>query len=231
MIDPEKYTILLVDDEKDILEFVSYNLENEGYVVYTADNGKDALKLAQEIVPDLIVLDIMMPNQDGIETCEKIREIDGLEQSLIMFLSARGEDYSQIAGFDAGGDDFVTKPIKPKLLQKRIKALLKRVKKENKQISKQGILEFGEFIIDSEKHMVMNNGEEIILPRKEFKLLFLLASKPSKVFTREDIYIKVWGTDVIVGDRTIDVHIRKLREKIGTDYIKTVKGVGYKFDI
>ena len=231
MFEAEKYTILLVDDEKDILEFLSYNLENEGYKVYTADNGKDAVSVAKEVIPDLIVLDIMMPGMDGIETCEKIREIEGLQHSLIMFLTARGEDYSQLAGFDAGGDDYVTKPIKPKIINKRIKALLKRVNKEKKQLSKQGILKLENFVIDSEKFLVTKDGQDIILPRKEFKLLYLLASKPSKVFNREDIYSKVWGSEVIVGDRTIDVHIRKLREKIGVEYIKTVKGVGYKFEI
>ncbi|MFP4663815.1 MAG: response regulator transcription factor [Bacteroidales bacterium] len=230
MFEPENYTILIVDDEQDILEFLSYNLQNVGYKVYTTDNGPDALKLAREIIPDLIVLDIMMPGLDGIETCERIRNTAGLEHTLIMFLTARAEDYSQIAGFDAGGDDYVTKPIKPKIIQKRIRALLKRLRKEEKYQQKQGVLEFKDFSIDSERYLVIKNGEKIVLPRKEFKMLYLMASRPSRVFKREEIYDQVWGSDVIVGDRTIDVHIRKLREKIGPEKISTVKGVGYKFE-
>jgi two-component system alkaline phosphatase synthesis response regulator PhoP len=230
MFEPEKYSILIVDDEHDILEFLSYNLENTGYKVYTADNGAKALEIAKEVIPDLIVLDIMMPEMDGIETCERIRNMEQLQHSLIMFLTARAEDYSQIAGFDAGGDDYVTKPIKPKIIQKRIKALLKRVKKEHNHLKNSGLLSFGDFVIDSEKYYVVNKGETIVLPRKEFKLLYLMASRPSKVFNREEIYDQVWGSEVIVGDRTIDVHIRKLREKIGSEMIKTIKGVGYKFE-
>ncbi|MFO7880322.1 MAG: response regulator transcription factor [Bacteroidales bacterium] len=230
MFEPENHTILIVDDEQDILEFLSYNLQNVGYKVHTTDNGLDALKLAREIIPDLIVLDIMMPGLDGIETCERIRNTAGLEHTLIMFLTARAEDYSQIAGFDAGGDDYVTKPIKPKIIQKRIRALLKRLRKEEKNLQKQGVLEFKDFSIDSERYLVIKNGEKIVLPRKEFKMLYLMASRPSRVFKREEIYDQVWGSDVIVGDRTIDVHIRKLREKIGPEKITTVKGVGYKFE-
>lgn len=230
MFKPEDYTILLVDDEPDILEFLSYNLLIEGYKIHTCDNGLDVVKKAMEVKPDLILLDIMMPGQDGIETCQHIRNTSGFENVLVMFLTARSEDYSQIAGFDAGGDDYVSKPIKPKVLMKRIRALLKRSGKE-KISGNNGILEFEDILIDSERHLVIFNGNKINLPRKEFKLLFLLASKPSKVYTREDIYNHVWGSDVVVGDRTIDVHIRKLREKIGDDFIKTIKGVGYKFEI
>ncbi|MDA3819152.1 MAG: response regulator transcription factor [Candidatus Delongbacteria bacterium] len=230
MFEPEKYTILLVDDEPDILEFLSYNLKSEGYRVITSDNGLDAIQQAQIKIPDLIILDIMMPEMDGIETCEKLRNIAGLEHVLIMFLTARGEDYSQVAGFDAGGDDYVNKPIKPKIIKKRIKAILKRVKKEVKSLKEHGILEFDNLIIDPKRFLVIRNTKEIMLPRKEFKLLHLLASKPSRVFTREEIYNHIWGDDIIVGDRTIDVHIRRLREKIGNNLIKTTKGVGYKFE-
>ena len=228
MFNAVDYTLLLVDDEPDILEFLSYNLSKEGYTIHTCDNGADLVKKAKEVKPDLVLLDIMMPGKDGIEACQELRETKGFENVLVMFLTARGEDYSQIAGFDAGGDDYVAKPIKPKVLQKRIKALLKRVKK-----GEQGndIIEFEDFIIDSDRHLVIINQEEINLPRKEFRLLKLLASKPSKVFSRDEIYMHVWGDDVIVGDRTIDVHIRKLREKIGDHYIKTVKGVGYRLQI
>jgi two-component system, OmpR family, alkaline phosphatase synthesis response regulator PhoP len=228
MFNPDEYTILLVDDEPDILEFMSYNLENEGYKIHTCDNSNEVIKNIKKYNPHLVLLDVMMPNKDGIELCQEIRNTKGMENLLIMFLTARGEDYSQIAGFDAGGDDYVSKPIKPKILQKRIKALLKRLKKEDTQSQ---IIQYGNFVIDSDRYLVIIDGREISLPRKEFKLLTLLASKPSKVFTRDDIYNFVWGTEVIVGDRTIDVHIRKLREKIGDDYIKTVKGVGYRFEI
>jgi two-component system alkaline phosphatase synthesis response regulator PhoP len=228
MFNAEDYTILLVDDENDILEFLSYNLEKEGYKTFSCSNGEEAVKKAKKVKPDLILLDIMMPMKDGIETCQELREVKGLENILIMFLTARAEDYSQIAGFDAGADDYVSKPIKPKVLQKRIKALLKRTRpttQENDQIK------YGNFTLDQDKHLVIIDGMEINLPRKEFKLLSLLASKPSKVFSREEIYNHVWGDDVVVGDRTIDVHIRKLREKIGNNYITTLKGVGYRLNI
>jgi len=228
MLNTEDYTILLVDDEPDILEFLSYNLKKEGYKTHACNNGEIAVKMAKKIKPDLILLDIMMPMKDGIETCQEIREVKGLENVLIMFLTARAEDYSQIAGFDAGADDYVSKPIKPKVLQKRIKALLKRAKKA--QIESEQ-MQFGNFIIDNDKHLVLIDEKEINLPRKEFKLLGLLASKPAKVFSREEIYNHVWGEDIIVGDRTIDVHIRKLREKIGDNYIITLKGVGYRLNI
>ncbi|MFO7790798.1 MAG: response regulator transcription factor [Bacteroidales bacterium] len=230
MAEPEKYNILLVDDEPDILEFLSYNLKSEGYNVYTSDNGKDAIQKARDLSPDLIILDIMMPEMDGIETCERLRNIKGLEHVLIMFLTARGEDYSQVAGFDAGGDDYVTKPIKPKIIKKRIKAILKRVKKEEKSLQKHGSLVFDDLIIDSERYIVQQGNKEIVLPRKEFKLLYLLASNPSRVYKRNEIYTHLWGDDIIVSDRTIDVHIRRLREKIGDNLIKTIKGVGYKFE-
>lgn len=224
----KNYRILLVDDEPDILEFVSYNLRKEDFQVFTASNGRDAIKMAEELHPHLILLDVMMPAMDGVETCEEIRRHSTLKDTLVAFLTARGEDYSQIAGFDAGGDDYITKPIKPKVLVSRVKALLKRVDLkivEDVAVdpSEKGIL------IDRERYVVMKEGVEISLPKKEFELLALLYSRPQKVFTRDEIFSSVWGDNIIVGDRTIDVHIRKLREKIGDDFIRTVKGVGYKF--
>jgi two-component system alkaline phosphatase synthesis response regulator PhoP len=225
--------ILLVDDEVDILEFISYNLEKEGYKVYTAQNGAEAIKVAEKVLPDLIILDVMMPEMDGIAACEEIRRIPMLQQTIIAFLTARGEDYSQIAGFEAGADDYITKPIRPKVLVSRVKALLKRTSAPG--IPAATILEnphtvtVGSLIIDKERYLIVQDGNEMILPRKEFELLSLLVSKPGKVFTREEIYYSVWGDNVVVGDRTIDVHIRKLREKIGNDHIKTLKGIGYKF--
>lgn len=218
--------IMLVDDEPDILEIVGYNLSAEGYQVLTADNGADAVKLAKKKKPQLIILDVMMPGMDGIEACEQIRKVPGLEETMITFLTARGEDYSQMAGFDAGADDYITKPIKPKVLVSKVKALLRRFKEDG---SSSNVVKIRDLIINREEYKVIKEGEELILPRKEFELLSLLASKPGKVFKREDILDKVWGAEVIVGGRTIDVHIRKLREKIGDDYFKTVKGVGYKF--
>jgi two-component system alkaline phosphatase synthesis response regulator PhoP len=218
--------ILLVDDEPDILEFLSYNLEQAGYKVFTAENGKNGIDIARKESPDLIVIDVMMPGMDGIETCTEIRKIPGLKNILITFLTARSEEYTQIAGFDAGADDYITKPVKPKVFVSRVKALLRRA--GEKSVS--NILEVGALQIDREKYMVKKDEEQVVFPRKEFELLALLASKPGKVFTREEILIKVWGGDVVVGDRTIDVHIRKLREKLGDEYIKTVKGVGYKFE-
>lgn len=217
---------MLVDDEPDILEIVGYNLSAEGYQVLTADNGADAVKLAKKKKPQLIILDVMMPGMDGIEACEQIRKVPGLEETMITFLTARGEDYSQMAGFDAGADDYITKPIKPKVLVSKVKALLRRFKEDG---SSSNVVKIRDLIINREEYKVIKEGEELILPRKEFELLSLLASKPGKVFKREDILDKVWGAEVIVGGRTIDVHIRKLREKIGDDYFKTVKGVGYKF--
>ena len=219
--------ILVVDDEEDILEFLSYNLRAEGYDVIVADNGILAIELAKQEQPSLIILDVQMPDMDGITTCEKIREIPSLKETVVTFLTARSEDYSQIAGFEAGADDYITKPIRPKVLVSRVKALLKR-----RGITKDtnAIIELGDIVIDKEKHLTTYKGQEVIFAKKEFKLLKLLISKPGKVFTREEILEKVWGTDIIVGDRTIDVHIRKLREKLADHYIKTVKGVGYKFE-
>jgi two-component system, OmpR family, alkaline phosphatase synthesis response regulator PhoP len=226
--------ILLVDDEVDILEFISYNLEKEGYKVYTAQNGAEAIKVAEKTLPDLIILDVMMPEMDGIAACEEIRRIPALQHTIIAFLTARGEDYSQIAGFEAGADDYITKPIRPKVLVSRVKALLKRTSTVGGTTSVTVIenshtVTIGNLIIDKERYLILKDGEEMILPRKEFELLSLLVSKPGKVFTREEIYYSVWGDNVVVADRTIDVHIRKLREKIGNDQIKTLKGIGYKF--
>ena len=217
----------MVDDEPDILEIVGYNLSAEGYEVFTAKNGIEGVTKAKKKKPHLIILDVMMPEMDGIEACEIIRRTEGLEDTLITFLTARGEDYSQMAGFDAGADDYITKPIKPKVLVSKVKALLRRLKNEEQEV--EDIFKVGEITINREEYKIVNQGEEIILPRKEFELLALLTSKPNKVFKREVILDKVWGNEVVVGGRTIDVHIRKLREKIGDDHFKTVKGVGYKF--
>ncbi|ALM08771.1 ArsR family transcriptional regulator [Sediminicola sp. YIK13] len=219
--------ILLVDDEPDILEIVGYNLSAEGYEVFTASNGVDAVAKAKKKKPHLIIMDVMMPEMDGIEACGIIRNTQGLENAIITFLTARGEDYSQVAGFDAGADDYITKPIKPKVLVSKVKALLRRLKDEAED--SEDITRVGSIVINREEYKIVNKGVEIILPRKEFELLALLASKPSKVFKREVILDKVWGNEVVVGGRTIDVHIRKLREKIGEEHFKTVKGVGYKF--
>jgi len=218
--------ILLVDDEPDILEIVGYNLSSEGYKVITAENGEEGVKKAKKEKPHLIILDVMMPEMDGIEACEQIRLVPELKDVIITFLTARGEDYSQVAGFDAGADDYITKPIKPKVLVSKVKALLRRYKEEENQ---ENVLKIGHLTIDRDEYKILLKGKEIILPRKEFELLSLLTSKPGKVFKREDILDKVWGNEVVVGGRTIDVHIRKLREKIGDDSFKTVKGVGYKF--
>jgi two-component system alkaline phosphatase synthesis response regulator PhoP len=219
--------ILLVDDEPDILEILSYNLSSQGYKVYTAKNGVEAIEKAKKKHPHLIILDVMMPEMDGIEACEIIRKTKGLEDTIIAFLTARNEDYSQVAGFDAGADDYITKPIKPKVLVSKVKSLLRRLKKGEDATDE--ILKVGKLVINREEYKVINDGEEMVLPRKEFELLALLASKPDKVFKREVILDKVWGQEVVVGGRTIDVHIRKLREKIGEDHFKTVKGVGYKY--
>ncbi len=224
-----KQKILLVDDDTDILEFLSYNLKKAGYKIYTEKNGKKGLETAIRKKPHLIILDVMMPESDGIETCEEIRRNPDLEGTLVTFLTARGEDYSQIAGFEAGADDYITKPIKPKVFVSRVKALLKRHSSSTKEATKNKILSCGDITIDSNKHIVTYKSAPIYLPKKEFKLLRLLISEPDKVFTREEIFKKVWGDDIIVGDRTIDVHIRKLREKISQKNILTVKGIGYKF--
>ena len=220
-------TILIVDDELDILEFVGYNLRKDGYTVLTANNGLTAIEIAQEKTPDLVILDVMMPDMDGIETCERMRAIPKLTNTIITFLTARSEDYSQIAGLEAGADDYITKPIRPKVLLSRVKALLRRRVVSDDFSNK---LELGDIIIDKEKHIVLYKNLKVELAKKEFKLLELLVSKPGKVFTRQEILENVWGLEVVVGDRTIDVHIRKLREKINDQYIKTVKGVGYKFE-
>ncbi|HEX8577005.1 MAG TPA: response regulator transcription factor [Flavobacterium sp.] len=220
--------ILLVDDELDILEIVGYNLSQEGYQVFTAVNGKDAIAKARKELPHLIIMDVMMPEMDGMEACEGIRKIPELSNVIITFLTARSEDYSQVAGFDAGADDYITKPIKPKLLVSKVKALLRRLKGEEQNSE---TLNVGGIEINREEYKIIKDNIEIVLPRKEFELFYLLASKPGKVFKREEILDKVWGNEVIVGGRTIDVHIRKLREKIGEDLFKTIKGVGYKFEV
>jgi two-component system alkaline phosphatase synthesis response regulator PhoP len=221
------FTVLLVDDEADILDFVGYNLRKEGFNVLTSDNGRDAIVKAKESLPHLILLDVMMPEMDGIETCREIKRIPGLENALVVFFTARSEDFTQILSLDAGGDDYITKPIKPALLVSKVKSLLRRHKSVKEQAD---IFEAGDLKINKENYMVYRQDQEIQLARKEFELLSLLASRPHKVFTREDIMSQVWDDDVIVGERTIDVHIRKIREKTGTDHIKTIKGVGYKFD-
>lgn len=216
--------ILLVDDEPDILEIVGYNLEKEGFEIITAKNGIEAVKKAEKELPHLIIMDVMMPEMDGMEACERIRKNPDLSKTVVAFLTARSEDYSQVAGFEVGADDYITKPIKPKLLVSKVKALLRRFMIEDNS----NVLKINGLIINREEYKVTHKEEEIILPRKEFELLWLLASQPNKVFKREEILDKVWGSEVIVGDRTIDVHIRKLREKISDDYFKTIKGVGYK---
>lgn len=218
--------ILVVDDEEDIVEFVSYNLKKEGFEVETATTGKEAIKKAKIQKPHLVLLDVMMPEMDGIETCNEMRQIDSLKDTFIVFLTARGEDYSQIAGFDAGADDYIVKPVKPRILVSRINAMLRRGASAG--VEDQNL--HGDLLIDRDRYIVLKKGEELNLPKKEFELLSLLLSSPGKVFNRETILSTVWGDDVVVGDRTIDVHIRKLREKIGNEYIKTIKGVGYKFE-
>ena len=227
-MEPGDYKILLVDDDRDILEFVAYNLDKEGYKVKTAQSGVEAIEKVQKDVPNLILLDVMMPEMDGIETCDRLRAMPELNETMIAFLTARGEDYSQVAGFEAGADDYITKPIKPKVLISRIKALLRR--QNSMQATGGQKMEFGDLMIDTEQYLIKLKGKKVELPRKEFELLTLLASRPGKVFPREEIMDKIWGNDVIVGGRTIDVHIRKLREKIGSNKIKTIKGVGYKFE-
>jgi two-component system alkaline phosphatase synthesis response regulator PhoP len=221
--------ILLVDDEPDILEFMEYNLKKEGYHVLTAKNGKEALEIAKKEKPQLVILDIMMPVMDGIEACRHLREMPEMKSSIITFLTARNEEYSQIAGFDVGADDYISKPIKPRIMISRIKALLRRA--GGSDLPTTPVMQIGGLKIDREKYLVFQDEEAISFPRKEFELLSLLTSKPGKVFTREDILSRVWGSEIVVGDRTIDVHIRKIREKLGDETIKTIKGIGYKFDI
>jgi len=220
--------ILLVDDDQDILEFLGYNLKKEGFDVNTASNGKEAIEIAKKVKPDLIILDVMMPEMDGMETCHQMRNMPTLKDTLIIFLTARGEDYSQIAGFDAGADDYITKPVKPRVLVSKVRAILRR-----KGSTQEDTVDFeaNGVSIDRERYLMTKDGVDFNLPKKEFELLALLMSKPGKVFTREVILDSVWGGEVVVGDRTIDVHIRKLREKLGDQFIKTVKGVGYKFDV
>lgn len=219
--------ILCVDDEPDILEILKYNLSNAGYEIYLANDGLSAIKKAKEIIPNLIIMDVMMPKMDGIQACENLRANEKFNDTIIMFLTARGEDFSHVAAYEAGADDYVTKPVKPKILISKVKGLLRRFKKVNDNDI--NIIELNDIIIDKEKYKVYISGKTLDLPRKEFELLYLLASKPDKVFKREKIMENVWGGEVVVGDRTIDVHIRKLREKLGDKYIKTIKGVGYKF--
>jgi two-component system alkaline phosphatase synthesis response regulator PhoP len=230
-MDWSHYRILLVDDEKDILEFLSYNLISEGFKIFTATNGREAVQVAREVRPHLVLMDVMMPEMDGIAACEEIRADKDLDRTMVAFLTARGEDYSQIAGFEAGGDDYIAKPIKPKVLVSRIKALLKRgsAATDAQSDGTDGKVVSGDLVIDKERYVIIKKGEVISLPRKEFELLSLLISKPEKVFSRDEIFDRVWGENIIVGDRTIDVHIRKLREKLGDKYIMTVKGIGYKF--
>ena len=218
--------ILLVDDEPDVIEIIRYNLDQEGYKIYTASDGKEALKKAKKNIPNLIIMDVMMPNMDGIEACEQLRNDECFNDTIIMILTARGEDYSYVAAFEAGADDYVTKPIKPKIIVSKVKALLRRLKNEEPTQEK---IQIGKLIIDRDKYEVTHMAKSFSMPRKEFELLYLLASKPDKVIKREKIMEIVWGSEVVVGERTIDVHIRKLREKIGDKYFKTVKGVGYKF--
>jgi two-component system alkaline phosphatase synthesis response regulator PhoP len=219
--------VLLVDDEADIVELLKYNLEREGYLVTTALNGRDALKAAKQTRPDLIVLDIMMPGMDGVEVCQQLRQLPEFKNTLITFLTARSEDYSQIAGFDAGADDYITKPVRPKVFISKVKALLKRSGHDRPEGQ---VLEANGIKVDLERVMVYLEDKELQLPKKEFELLVLLMSRPGKVFKRDEIYSQIWGNELFVGDRTIDVHIRKLREKIGDERIKTIKGIGYKFD-
>lgn len=226
----EKTKILVVDDEPDILEFLRYNLVKEGFVVFIASNGEDGLVLAEREKPDLVVLDIMMPKMDGVEVCRALRANKEFDQTVIAFLTAREEDYSQIAALDVGGDDYITKPIRPRVFISRIKALLRRPNRADSSGQQSHLIRIADLLIDRDRVMVSKGEEEIELAKKEFELLNLLASKPGKVFTREEIFRKVWGADVIVGNRTIDVHIRKLREKIGENYIRTIKGIGYKFE-
>lgn len=226
-MEPNQITILLADDEADILEFLGYNLEKAGFRVLKAKNGQKAVRLAREFKPQLIILDVMMPVMDGMEACREIRQTADLKETLIVFLTARGEDYSQIAGFEAGADDYITKPIKPKVFISRIQAILRRYKEPEATGS---IIQLKEFTIDKDRYLILKEGMEITLARKEFELLQFLVSRPDKVVTREEIFANVWGDDVVVGDRTIDVHIRRIREKVATESIKTIKGVGYKFE-
>ena len=225
-MDISSLKVLVVDDDPDIVEILKYNLKNSGYSVKSAGNGVEAIKKAKKFIPDIILMDVMMPEMSGIEACEEIKNIDQLSQAIIIFLSARSEDYTQISAYDAGADDYISKPVKPKILLKKISNIAKKI---NSEKNAPKTIDLGSIKINKEEYVVIKDKKEILLPRKEFELLFLLATKPEKVFTREEIMNKVWGTQVVVGDRTIDVHVRKLREKIGEKHIKTLKGVGYKF--
>ena len=225
-MDISSIKVLVVDDDPDIVEILKYNLKNSGYSVKSAGNGVEAIKKAKKFIPDIILMDVMMPEMSGIEACEEIKNVDQLSQAVIIFLSARSEDYTQISAYDAGADDYISKPVKPKILLKKISNIAKKI---NSEKNAPKTIDLGSIKINKEEYVVIKNKKEILLPRKEFELLFLLATKPEKVFTREEIMNKVWGTQVVVGDRTIDVHVRKLREKIGEKHIKTLKGVGYKF--
>ena len=225
-MDISSIKVLVVDDDPDIVEILKYNLKNSGYSVKSAGNGVEAIKKAKKFIPDIILMDVMMPEMSGIEACEEIKNIDQLSQAIIIFLSARSEDYTQISAYDAGADDYISKPVKPKILLKKISNIAKKI---NSEKNAPKTIDLGSIKINKEEYVVIKDKKEILLPRKEFELLFLLATKPEKVFTREEIMNKVWGTQVVVGDRTIDVHVRKLREKIGEKHIKTFKGVGYKF--
>ncbi len=222
----QEATILIVDDEPDIVEILRYNLEKEGFTTYSAGNGLDAVALAKQHIPDLILLDVMLPDMDGIETCETIRAIPELNKTIIAFLTARSEDYSEIAGFQAGADDYITKPIRPKVLVTRIQSLLRR---KNSTTEEAPVLKYKNIVLDKEKFQVTIDGKSLNMPNKEFKLLEILISKPEHVFSREEIYTLVWGKEIVVSDRTIDVHISKLREKLGEQYIFTIKGIGYVF--
>lgn len=227
-MDNQDINILIVDDEEDIVEMIRYNLEKEGFSVSTAKDGKEAIEVAEKQIPDIIILDIMMPEMDGVEVCKHLRGDNRFDNTIIAFLTARNEDYSQIAALDVGGDDYITKPIRPNVLKSRIKALLRRSGRSQEEENQ--IIKIADLVIDKEKFLVQKNGVEVALAKKEFSLILLLISKPGKVFTREEIFTKVWGPEVIVGNRTIDVHIRKLREKLGETCIKTIKGIGYKFE-
>jgi two-component system alkaline phosphatase synthesis response regulator PhoP len=225
-----KPKILIVDDEADILELIEYNLKQEGYQVFTAKNGQEAITVAKRVLPDLILLDVMMPKMDGIEACRLMRTLPEFKQTFMVFLTARNEEYSEIAGFNVGADDYITKPIKPRSLVSRINAILRRTNQQNEQEQSPKKLEIDDLVIDREAFLVYKAGKKVVLAKKEFELLHLLASKPGKVFSREQILKSIWEESVIVSDRTIDVHIRKLREKLGDTYVGTVKGVGYKFN-
>ena len=225
-MDISSIKVLVVDDDPDIVEILKYNLKNSGYSVKSAGNGVEAIKKAKKFIPDIILMDVMMPEMSGIEACEEIKNINQLSQAIIIFLSARSEDYTQISAYDAGADDYISKPVKPKILLKKISNIAKKI---NSEKNAPKTIDLGSIKINKEEYVVIKDKKEILLPRKEFELLFLLATKPEKVFSREEIMNKVWGNQVVVGDRTIDVHVRKLREKIGDKHIKTLKGVGYKF--